>query len=213
MGILKGSLTYLRYRTQGELPSNYLESLEQSIEIRRFVPLHPEGEDTESTGWASAQRPFVDDEPLLNDQFLFGERIVLAYREDTIAFPKALMKDWVYQRIEKHQAQKGEEPSSETKRAIEATVKSELRQRILPKSKVVDVLFDLSTQEVRFFARGKGINERFVTLFEQTFQLKLKPLHFVEQATSADLSLRARGLLEALKPQEIFQLSYRTEVN
>jgi recombination associated protein RdgC len=213
VGIVKGSLSYLRFKVEGPVPSNYVEVFEQAIEIRRFVPLHPDGEDNESFGWVPMHRPYADDEPILNDHFLYGERVTLAYREDAISFPKAMVKDMVQQRLDEHREKNHVEASNQVRHAAEAAIMSEMRKRVLPKSKVVDVLWDLSRAELRFFARGKGVSERFVALFEQTFQVRLRQMTFAELAISADLSLRAKSMLETLTPQEIFKMSVRTEVN
>lgn len=196
MAILSGSMTYLRFAVLGTPPNNLIENFERAISIRRFVPLHPEGQDEESAGWVSIQRPYLDEEPVLNDQFLFQERIVLGYREDKISLPKAMLRDLIEQRVL-------EFPDT-NRQEIEAAVMSELRRRVLPKSKVVDVLWDLSRCELRLFARGQGLVERFEKLFEQTFQMRIKQLTYPEMALSSQLSLRSKGLLENLNEAVIF---------
>ena len=180
----------------GTPPGNLIETFERALSVRRFVPLHLEGKDTESSGWVSVQRPYLDDEPILNNSFLFGERVVLGYREDKISLPKAMLRDLVEQRVQKF---------PETSRQIlESAVMSELRQRMLPQSKVVEILWDLSRSELRLFARGQGFAERFEKLFEQTFGLKLRQLTYPEMALSSPLSLRSKGLLENLNEAVIF---------
>jgi len=213
MGILSGSSTYLRFRVEGGVSSNYAEVFEKALEIRRFVPLHPDGEDNESSGWVLFQRPYADEETILSDSFLFGDSIMLGFREDSMAYPKAMMKDWVKKRLTDYQEKNHAKITPSIKKAIEATVKSEIRKRILPKSKVVNCQWDLSRSRVRFFSRGKGLVERFVELFEQTFQVKLHLQTFAGLAETANLSLMEKSLLETLKPQEIFKIAIRTEVN
>lgn len=196
MAILSGSISYVRFSVLGNLPNALVENFEKALAIRRFVPLHPEGRDLESSGWVSIQNPYLDDERLLNNQFLLGDLVILGFREDKISYPKAMLKDLVTRRLK--------ELPEKNREHLEAAVISELRGRILPQSKVVEVLWDLSKQQVRLFARGQGICERFQKLFEQTFQLKLKAMTYPEMALSAQLSLRDKALLESLQPQEIF---------
>lgn len=213
MGILSGSSTYLRFKIEGEIPSGYLELFEKSINMRRFVPLHVDGEDTESVGWVSFQKPYDDEIKIFNDNFLFNNAIVLGYREDAISYPKAMMKDWIQKRLDEFQEKNQNAASWQTKKAIEAAVVSELRKRILPKSKVVNFSWDLSRGELRFFARGKSIADRFISHFEQTFQMKINLISFADLALRTNLSLMDKGLLETLEPQEIFKIVARTEVN
>lgn len=189
-------MTYLKFSVIGNVPSNLIENFERAIAIRRFVPLHPEAKDTESSGWVSVQRPYLDEEPVLNNHFLFAERIVLGYREDKMSFPKAMLRDLIEQRLQ--------EFPDKNRQVIESAVMSELRQRVLPQSKVVEILWDLSRSELRLFARGQGLVERFEKLFEQTFQMKLKQLTYPEMALSSQLSLRSKGLLENLNEAVIF---------
>jgi hypothetical protein len=189
-------MTYLRFAVLGTPPNNLIENFERALAVRRFVPLHPEGQDTESAGWVSIQNPYLDEERILNDQFLFQERIVLGYREDKLNFPKPMLRDLVEQRMR--------EFPDKSRQVIESAVMSELRHRVLPKSKVVDVLWDLSRSELRLFARGQGLVERFEKLFEQTFQMRLKQLTYPEIALSSQADLRNKGLLENLNEAVIF---------
>lgn len=196
MAILSGSMTYLRFAVVGTLPNNLIENFERALSVRRFVPLHPEGKDSETAGWVSVQNPYLDDDRILNDQFLFQERVVLGYREDKISYPKALLRDLVELRLK--------EFPDKNRQVVESAVISELRQRILPKSKIVEVLWDLSRSELRLFARGQGLVERFEKLFEQTFQMRIKQLSYPEIALASQVSLRSQGLLENLNEAVIF---------
>ncbi|MES2504974.1 MAG: hypothetical protein V4534_08870 [Myxococcota bacterium] len=196
MAILSGSITYTRFSVLANLPNSLAEYFEKALAIRRFVPLHEEGRDIESSGWVSIQNPYLDDERILNNQFMYGDLIVLGFREDKISIPKAMLRDLVSRRLQ--------EFPDKNRQVVEAAVIAELRQRILPKSKVTEVLWDLSKGQVRLFARGKGMCEKFEKLFEQTFQAKLKQLTYPEIALSQQLSLKDKGYLETLMPQEIF---------
>ncbi len=213
MGVLGGSISYIRYFVDGAVPNNMTEVFERALEIRRFVPLHPEGDDTQTQGWVPVQRPFSDDEPITNAHFLFGERILLGYREDALSLPKPMIRDKLAKRVEDHKAKNGVEPGAQLRQQMQLTIITELRRRVLPKSKVVDVLWDTSRNELRFFARGKGVTERFIELFEQTFEVRLRQKTHAELALSADLPMRAKSMLEQLKPAEIFRPVVRTEVN
>ena len=204
MGVLSGAMNYLRYRVEGTPKLPLVENLEMAFEMRRFVSLKPQGEDVESFGWVPTQKAYVDHVALTNDKFLFGERVMFGYREDQITYPRQMVKELVEDRIEKYAKDKGEEPSYQTKHAIELAIRSEIRIKILPKSKVTDVLWDLEREELRFFARGQGLNERFIKFFQESFELKLSPKGFSELAMLEDLSLRSKAMLETLKPIEIF---------
>lgn len=212
MGVFKGTIQYTRFFVDGQLPNNWLSQFEASLELRRFVPLHEDGNDVESQGWVLAQCPFAENKPILNDAFFFDGRVVLAYRCDKIRLPKPYMKELVKKRIEEQQQKLGQEPSRKTCKAIEEAVIYEVRRRVFPKSLIVDLCWDIERGHLRLFGRGKSLIENFTKLFEQTFSLGLRQMTFAEQAMAIELPLQSKGQLESLVPQELFQPQYRTEV-
>ncbi len=196
MAILSGTMSYTRLSVTGRIPNEMVGFFEKALAIRRFVPLHPEGRDLESAGWVSFQNPYLDDERILSDSFLYGDLVVLGYREDKFHYPKAMVKGLVEKRLL--------EQPEKNRQVVEQAVMAELRARLLPSSKITEMLWDLSKNEVRFFARGAGVLERFQKLFEQTFQMQIDVLDYATMARRAELSLRDKGVLESLQPQEIF---------
>lgn len=212
MGVFKGTIQYTRLSVEGELPSDWIGHFETSLKLRRFVPLHEEGSDVESQGFVLAQAPFDDEAELLNTSFYFDNRIILAFRRDTIRLPKAYMKELVKKRIEEQRQKLGEEPPRKTCKAIEEAVIYEVRKRVFPKSQIVDFAWDLEKKQVRLFGRGKSLIENFTKLFEQCFGLKIQPYSFAEQALGIEMPLLSKGQLETLVPQELYQPTYRVEV-
>jgi recombination associated protein RdgC len=212
VGVFRGTIQYTRFFVDGDLPSDWIGHFEASLKLRRFVPLHEEGSDVETQGFALAQCPFKDEAELLNTHFYYDGRIILAFRRDTIRLPKAYLKELIKKRIEVQRVKLGEEPSRKTCKAIEEAVIYEVRRRVFPKSQIVDLCWDINKGELRLFGRGKSLIENFTKLFEQCFPLKLRPKNFAEQAMAIELPLRTKGQLETLVPQELYQPTYRTEV-
>lgn len=213
MGVLSGALSYVRFRVEGSAPSNIATSLEEAISLRRFVALHPDGEDMESHGWVAPQAPFADSEPITCEQFLFSDKVWLAYREDSINLPRAMMKDLVKAKLNALSSGSNDAPGFSVKKAAHLAVVSELRRKTLPKSKVVEFFWDTSNSTLRFCARGKSTIERFSEFFQQTFGLALVPLSFAQMACGAQLSLGEQSKLESLQPQEIFYMKRRVEIH
>jgi len=212
VGVFRGTIQYTRFYVDGDLPNDWIGEFEASLQLRKFVPLHEDGNDLESQGFVLAQCPFAEDAELLNTHFYFENRVVLAFRRDTIRLPKAYMKELVKKRVDEQRHKLGEEPSRKTIKAIEEAVIYELRRRVFPKSQIVDMCWDLERKELRLFGRGQSLIENFTKLFEQTFPMKLRQKSFAEQALGIELPLRSKGQLESLVPQELYQPIYRTEV-
>lgn len=204
MGALGGSVSYLRFLVDGEPPKGMAARFERNVEARRFMPLSPDGQDMEQAGWASVTDPFDDELALTREEFLFGDLIVIAYREDKVALPRPLLKAMAKKRI-RELTDRGEEVTRQTRRTVELAVASELKRRVLPRSRVVDIVWDHPRGELRVFGRGTIATERATALFERTFEARPRLAHYGTRAFDLDLGLRAQGILEQLGPETVFQ--------
>lgn len=176
MGAIKGQVGYLRFFAEGDLPENSNEVFEEKIEARRFVPIDPEGEATESAGWVPAEAPRDDLLPVTRDLFSIGEYVVLSYREDKVTVPKDILRKAVEERIAK-MLEDGEDEEKlkgrEYRKAIERSVFADLKRQAFPKAKIVEVIWDTQRGVVRILAKGALAEERIASLFERTFGIKL----------------------------------------
>jgi recombination associated protein RdgC len=214
MGALAGSLSYLRFLVSGPVPKDPASAYEKALESRRFLPLLPEQEVSESAGWMPLEAPFDEGLPLTRDLFLFGDRIAVAYREDKWAIPKPVLKRETHKRIEKIIKEEKKHPDEIGKaftKAVELAVLAELKRKTLPRTKIVDVVWDLGRREVRVFARGTIATERIASLFERTFQVRIEPGNYAARAFALDLSTRAQGVLERLGPGWLFPDAWQGE--
>lgn len=198
MGAAKGSLSYLRFVVDHDPPPRLVATYEQAIEARRFMPLRG-GEQAESAGWAPIDEPLDDEAPIPREAFLFGGLLAVSYREDTIAIPRAVLEHHVRRRMLEIE-QSGQKVTRTAKKAIEATVAAELRRKTMPRTRLVDVVWDMNKKELRMFGRGKIATERVAALFERTFQAMPRLAHYGVRAFDVDVSTRARAVLEQLAP-------------
>jgi hypothetical protein len=207
MGALNGSLSYVRFLVDGDLPKNPGAALEKSIESRRFTALSPSQDTSESAGWVATEAPFDDGRPLTRDLFLFGDLVVVTYREDKWAVPRPLLKRETAKRIQKIVDEEKKDPDSIGKafiKAVEAAVLVELKQKTFPRTKLVDVVWDTKRREARVFGRGTIVTERVTSLFERTFGARVEVGVYAARAWSLDLGSRAQGVLERLSPGWLF---------
>jgi hypothetical protein len=207
VGALTGSLSYMRFLVDGAAPKNPGAAFEKSIESRRFVALSPGAETSESAGWVATEAPFDEARPLTRDLFLFGDLVVITYREDKWAIPRPVLKREVQKRIEKiivEEKKDRDEIGRAFVKAVEQSVLAELKAKTIPRSKIVDVVWDMARGEARVFARGTVATERIASLFERTFQVRVDPGPWAARAFRLDLGSRALGVLERLSPGWLF---------
>ena len=207
MGALRGTLGYLRFLVDGEMAKNAGTAYEKSIEARRFMPLRPTSDTMDSAGWVAMEAPFDDDMPIGRESFLFGDLIAIAYREDKYAIPKALLQRETKKKLEQIIKDEGKDPASINRgfvKAVEQSVLVELKSQTIPRSKIIDVIWDTSNKEVRVFGRGTVVTERISSLFERTFQVRVELGSYAARAFQLDIGSRAQGVLEKLAPGWLF---------
>lgn len=206
MGALNGSLSYLRFLVEGGLHEK-LDHVEKSVQSRRFLPLQPSQESPESAGWVPTESPFDDERKMTRDLFVFGDLVVVTYREDKWSIPRPLLKRETAKRIEKIIAEEKKDPDEIGKafvKAVEQAVLAELKQKTMPRSKLVDVVWDVGRKEARVFGRGTIAIERVSSLLERTFQVRVDVGSYAARAFTLDLGSRAQGVLERLSPGWLF---------
>jgi len=207
MGALAGSLSYMRFLVDGDAPKNPGAAFEKSLESRKFVALSPSAETSESAGWVVTEAPFDEGLAITRDVFLFGDLIMVTYREDKWAIPKPVLKREVQKRIEKIVAEEKKDRDDISKafvKVVEQSVLAELKGKTIPRTKLVDVVWDMARGEARVFGRGTVATERVASLFERTFQVRVDPGPWAARAFRMDLGSRAMGVLERLSPGWLF---------
>jgi len=211
VSFVKGNLSYTRFFVEKKLDLMQLDALASAISLRRFRPLKAQGTDLQSIGWADWQNPYDDEAELHFKNYVVDKNILLSFREDTIALPKALIQEKLRQQLQVLIKQ-GEKPNPKKRYALEMNIREELRQKALPKSACANIIWNFQENHLRFFSRGTTIIEKFCKLFEQTFDCKPVLLNFgykaIQLAPLPDEQLR----LNALKPQLLFQAIERLEI-
>ena len=207
MGALNGSLSYLRFLVDGDLADNPGAAYEKSLQSRRFVPLLASQESADSAGWVATEAPFDDERKLTRDLFLFGDLIAVTYREDKWAIPRPLLKRETEKRLEKIVVEQKKDPHDLGRafiKAVEQAVLVELKQRTIPRTKLVDVIWDPARKEARVFGRGAVATERIASLFERTFHVRVDVGSYAARAFALDLGSRAQSVLDRLSPGWLF---------
>jgi DNA recombination-dependent growth factor C len=172
MGALSGSISLRRYRVLGTPPKDWKDGFAKSVRAHALVPLDPAGREEKSVGWCSLHDE--NDLDLSIEKFLFEkDRILLAMRIDSLKVPAPHVKRLLKQRQREIEAQRGEPLSAGALRDLKAILVAELRQKTPPKTRTVDMVWDLEQGRIYFYAHSKGLNEAFLTLFAQTFNVPL----------------------------------------
>ena len=174
MGAFSGGLQFRTYRVERSLPASWQRRFLKKIEENLAEEIDPEGEEEQRVGWCNARSPF--DTRLNEDKVIFGDALVLGFRLDRLTVPSSLLRLHCEREAARvAQAMKKENLSRYELAEIREAVAKRLRRRALPSVKSVEMVLQSDTGVLRFFSTSKGMNELFVSLFEESFSILLIP--------------------------------------
>ena len=172
MGAFRGSLTYSKFHVRGDLPQDFKTRFVEAIRLRTFRELDPGEEADHRSGWCSVEHPF--DLDLTPEKVFWNGYLNLGFRTDTWRIPGALFKASFREVEREFCAANGiDKLSRAQKKNLEAVVISQLRRKLVPTMKVVDLSWALDEGVVRFFQQSPKVHDEMIELFEKTFELDL----------------------------------------
>jgi recombination associated protein RdgC len=172
MSLKSGTQSIRRYRVEGSLADNFPDNVEERIEKFTFREIEEGSPKELSFGWVSMENPFIG--ALTQENYYKNGYVVMSMRIDKKTIPSRTLKSFILK--EEHKRLKGlnkERLSSKEKKDIKEAITVKLLQKALPASSNYDFLWNLNTSTVLFFASGDNINNTFIELFEETFQMQL----------------------------------------
>ena len=174
MGLMKGTITFSRYRIQESLPGNFQEFIRRQIKRFAFRELSM-GSEEQSSGWTSLENPL--DSQFEYGDYAVGDYLIFSFRLDRKKVPPSLMK------IKYLEAEK-KALGTKAKKFLSRGEKEELKERIhlellgktYPVPSFFDVCWSLSGGWVIFGSLSPKATEEFEKLFKKSFNLTLSPL-------------------------------------
>ena len=201
MGAFTGGLTYKTYYIHDPLPERWRDPFEAGIKRNTFRPLNPEGEEERSVGWCSPHFPL--DLDLHSGVFHYNDYIVLAVRIDTLSVPGPMLRIYAEQEARRVMVEQNKSSLTRYERSeIKERVRRDLRKKILPTIKTVDMAWNWQDGVVRFFSTSEKLNLEFMELFEATFDQVLTPdcAHTSARLNAAALSEDEILTVDGLEP-------------
>lgn len=165
MGILKGNVPVKRYRT--ETVERPVEECDGNYRVHAFLPIVPDSETEVSVGWVDRDSLEFDDLKV-TDAFV-DESVVLLARMDTLKPPTADVKRKLDELVKAKEAEQEVPLTKREKKLLKAEVIAELRRRVLPKTRFVELEWNPDLQRLRIFTTSKGASEAVAELFVKTF--------------------------------------------
>jgi DNA recombination-dependent growth factor C len=170
MGAFEGGLTYRRYYVREPLPEGWRDRFQGRIAHHAFKEIPVESEEERAIGWCSPR--FALDVELYPEHYLFNDYLALGLRIDTLKVPGPLLKLFTQNESRRVMMEQKRESLTRYEQAeIKEKVRKELRKRLVPSIKTVDMVWHLDSGIVRFWSTSEKLNLEFQELFEQTFDV------------------------------------------
>lgn len=201
MGAFQGGLTFRRYTVTTPLPKDFKDLYQKAITQYAFRPIEPHSDEERSIGWANAVFPLeIEFDP---EMYRFNEYFVLAVRIDTLVVPGPLLKLYTEAECRRVMIEQKRDSLNRYERAeIKEFIKKQLRKKMLPSIKAVDMVWNITEGVVRFYSSNEKVGLEFMELFEATFDITLVPDSPYTAALHGGFALSEaqRDLLEDVQP-------------
>jgi DNA recombination-dependent growth factor C len=197
MGLFKGSLTVRRYRVMGEVPAGFRDSFTDSLQTNAFHEPLSATYEGEIVGWTMVQNLLLTDFTDIN-KWLFNHYLVAAMRIDKKVVPSKLFQAHLQQRIQQWcDEQKRERCPAKIKGEIKEALTQEMLLKTLPRVQHYEFCWNIVDNWVIFLNLSETANDKFRTLFRNTFGLvlaPLSPLDLVEDMPEVSAGLESLGI-------------------
>jgi len=220
MSALSGSLSYSRFfvtlkgrdgtirsagsAADGSLPRGFLDRSYEKLLHHAMRPLDADEPDSERSGWCVLGDPL--DVSLPKERVYLEGFVNLGFRTDKWVIPGAMLRARLRQAEIAYREQVGREKLSRRERAeLKEVVTRELRKKLVPSTRAIDLTWSLDEGLVRFFSHTASAMLSMVDLFEKTFGAKLvaeSPYTLASRLRGEDdpIALDDEALWEALTP-------------
>lgn len=176
MPILAGGVTFARFQADRgkKLSSDTRRSVQRALSGRAFEPLDParSGEDR-AAGFVELED---HDATEFASGVLEGDRILFAYRVDTLRVPASALRAELDRWASAHAKEHGRPPGRRERAARKEELRHALRARTAPATRVHDVSFSLATGQVLIWCASRKTVDEIAAAIEAAFGIELRPV-------------------------------------
>lgn len=201
MGLANGTLSYLRFVAQGDMPEQWEEAWCEALQANGFHEIDPSSEVEQSCGWVRFDDAF-EANWVPADLLGAGGLVLLRMRVDTLKVPAATLKAHLERAISHRCKTLGIDKLTRNEiEMLKLEVKKELRRRSLPRMQLVELAWNVGSGELRLMTTSRGTATHFVDLFEKTFRMELRVIGPRSVLWLRGMQAEALDALGALEPE------------
>jgi hypothetical protein len=173
MGLLKGSVTFSRYRILGALPDRFSEFFNERIRRNAFQNVW-RTTDEKMAGWTSVEDALDTDFPCAS--YAQGKYMLFSLRIDRKSVPPSLLRLRILEAERKQLAESGQKKLyREQREAIRESVRLDLLSKTLPIPAVHEICWSVPDHVLTFCCLSDKVAGDLQELFRESFSLSLSP--------------------------------------
>lgn len=173
MGLLKGSVTFSRYRIIGALPDHFPEFFNERIRRDAFETVWRVS-DEKAAGWTSVENGIDTDFPYAS--YAQGRYMLFSLRIDRKSVAPALLRLRILEAERKQRAESGQKKLyREQREAIRESVRLELLGKTLPVPSFHEICWSVPDNVLTFCCLADKVVGELQELFRESFSLGLAP--------------------------------------
>ena len=173
MPILRGAVTFARYRVEFSERVDLKRVLSRGLKSHAFEPIPPSGDEARAAGFAELENPDATEFPV--GALHFGPRALFTWRVDQIKIPGAQLKGELEKWARDFEQEQGRKPSRGEKTAQKNELRDRLRKRAIPITKTHDLAWNLATGELQIWSASRKVIDEIVGAFETAFAARVIP--------------------------------------
>lgn len=174
MPILRGAVTFSRFRVQAPEPaklSKKAKQLAKSLKTRGFEPIDRQSDEERSAGFVELEEH--DSTEFASGNLYFGEYALFSYRVETLKVPSALLRAEHEKWCREYEREKGHPPKRYEKTESRLALRHTLRARAVPNTKVHDISWNLQTGEMQIWASPRKVVDEIQEALEKACDIEL----------------------------------------
>lgn len=191
MPILRGAITFSRFKAEpSKSPKTARDWLVEGLKVRAFAPIDRKSGEVRACGFVEVEdHDAVEFAP---GNLFHGEWVLLAWRVDQIKVPEAAIRREMDKWAQAFERDQGRAPNRYEKADRRAAIELLLRQKAEPRTRIVDVSWNLETGLVQMWASARKSIDEVVEAMEKGLALKFTqrvPAALAEAMGAADLTV------------------------
>lgn len=171
MPIRRGTVSFARFRLDGQPPKDLRRWLVTALKAGAFEPIDVKGEEERAQGFVELEHE--DRTDFGPGDVFFGSHALFAWRVDRLRVPGAQVRAELTRWAQAFEAKHGRAPGRREKGEQKDVVRRALRAKLEPTTKTFDVDLDSRTKELFVWATSRTVIEEIHAALEARLELRL----------------------------------------